>query len=64
MKKNIKFRKTNGFRKRRYNKKKNKFIYNKNYLIKYLSLIFLSIIFLFMHIQFKTPKELKKLKKI
>ena len=63
MKKNIKFRKTNSFRKRRYNKKKNKFIYNKNYLIKYLSLIFLSIIFVFMHIQFKAPKELKKLKK-
>ena len=60
MKKNIKFRKTNSFRKRRYNKKKNNFTHNKNYLIKYLSLIFLSIIFLFMHIQFKAPKELKK----
>ena len=63
MKKNIKFRKTNSFRKRRYNKKKNNFTHNKNYLIKYLSLIFLSIIFVFMHIQFKAPKELKKLKK-
>ena len=53
MKINIKFRKTNRFKKRKYNKKKKKFIYNKNYIIKYLSFIFLSIIFLYMHIQFK-----------
>ena len=52
--------KTYNFRERRNTKKKNK----SKYLIKSFSLIFLSLIFLYMQIQFEDSKETKEIQEI